>query len=328
MTETEACIEYIRSQCQRRAECGKDNIIFENCFMGISLCPDIFFSPGTTRTIESLARCATDWSAASCDDFDFNMAPKCATAGTRIGGEACVFSSQCASQRCSADAKTCGTCDAEALEGQACGGVGITCALGLRCDGNTLRCVLNELMPSPAPFPVVGLGEVCDRVAGPSCGKNDCVQDTDGVSRCISYPRLGDNCTVPKTCAFDDGSYCDISQLCLALPSDGQPCGVDAWTGTPSWCSVDSTCDGIGSTPTCRALPAVGAACTMGCAGEAKCVCTDATCSARMCQNMHLPGESCDVARSELCLPDVSRCEAGTCVLNGSQGIFKTHCMQ
>jgi hypothetical protein len=316
-TQVDACIEYLRAQCQRRFECG-NYAVFEACFANVISCPDVLFSPGSTRTIAGTLACADEWRTASCADIERSIPPKCATPGTRVAGDGCVSGLQCASARCSGDFATCGVCLDIVGEGETCGDM-IACEDGFTCDSETSTCTKFEPPPGlPDPKP---LGAEC---MPNECGDNDCLAGDDGVSRCTPYPRLGESCEVPRTCAFDDVSYCDISLKCLKKPGDGQPCGVDGFTGMPGWCADDTRCDG--DPPTCRALPKAGETCVDACAGDAMCECTDDACTARACHIVHLPGESCDSAKSETCWRGVSQCESGRCVAVDSQHLFEDLC--
>jgi hypothetical protein len=160
----------------------------------------------------------------------------------------------------------------------------------------------------------------------------DCERDpSTGESRCVPWPTLGQDCSPlsVRTCLLGD-SYCDISGTCLALPEDGEPCGVDAWTGRASWCADDHSCDSEATPPTCRAPVTGGQPCEApfpGCASGLNCECDDAACATRHCKRLRWPGESCSAA-DDLCLPGATRCEAGVCVgLNEVQGLFESRCM-
>jgi hypothetical protein len=259
VSETAACVEYMRAQCERKAECGL-YASFEACFFqDVSLCPDYLFSPGSTRGVDDTLACAEAWHDAPCDDVRRGLPLACATPGTRQPGEACISGPQCASRVCSGRIDTCGTCRAVAADGEACVAGTQICELGFTCDADLALCV-RYFVPPPRPQPEpLPLGAEC---RGNDCGSNQCARDGDEVYRCAPY---------------------------------GQ-------------------------------LPAQGEACTERCAGDASCLCIDETCSARRCQLIRTPGQSCGAAAFETCADGVSRCRDGRCQFVDSQAAFARVC--
>lgn len=228
VSETEACVEYMRAQCERKAECGL-YASFEACFFqDVSLCPDYLFSPGSTRSIDGTLACAEAWHDAPCDDVRRGLPLACATPGTREPGESCVSGSQCASRVCSGRIDTCGMCRAVAADGEACVAGTQICALGFTCDADLALCVryfVPPLKPAPEPPPapddaLPAPGAVCtERCAGAaSCV---CIDDTCSARRCQLMRAPGDPCDAAAFEACADGvSFCQEGR-CRLVESQG-----------------------------------------------------------------------------------------------------------
>lgn len=314
---TLACIEYMRGLCERSARCDGIPSTIEPCMSNARFCPDVMFAPGSTRTVEGTLACADEWRELPCDAVPSH--PTCATPGTRAAGEPCIASMQCASHSCSTYGDTCGVCSQIAGEAEACDlAAGIDCDEGLYCSEDPQVCVA---LPPASRASTLALGEECDPRLS-ECYPNDCRRDTSDVYRCTPYPTLGQDCTVPLTCAFGD-SYCDISGVCLAFPAVGAACGVDGFTGDGRWCGADGYCDDTAEPRVCRALAAPGEACVTGCVSGYRCECDTAECLERHCSRQRYPGESCDEP-GDRCL--VGRCEAGTCQAYEAQGLYASAC--
>jgi hypothetical protein len=353
MSKAEACIAYTAAACKRRSECLST---LSDCFQATSLCPDVVFLPGSTRTVEDLLACADAYATLSCDAIRYDQLPTCVTPGTLAAGEACSFSPQCASLECTGS--PCGTCAKSVGLGESCITAGVTCALGLYC-GPKGQCASP---PDPNAPPKL-LGGTCATIA--DCPDDSFCQIPSGsmAGVCTAYPGVGESCSVGLTC--DSASYCSQADLvCHALPEDGAPCGVDAFTGRASYCAAGLICH-LGATRsagTCGAFQAEGEPClvypddgtvnSISCAkglfcdttvmpalctapgaagapchtavGDAACVsdysceCVDAACTAGACVHLGRAGDPCD--DDAHCHPAFA-CTGGVCVPRDSQGL-------
>jgi len=313
-TETHACLDYVLGFCEQAARCdGASDVVA--CYEANSArCPDLLFAPGSTRTIDGTFACADEWRALTCDI----PTPECATAGTLADGEACVTGIQCASRLCSGNTDQCGSCVPSAGLGESCDdAIGPSCTPGLTCDPSESVCF------APSPGDPMQVGDECAPSAS-NCYPNDCRADDAGVYRCQPYPTLGQDCSEPLTCAFGD-SYCDISQVCLAFPAAGDPCGVDGFTGMAQWCAEDTFCDRTSEPAVCRALPKVGEPCDGSCQENLSCLCSDAACTSRVCQRPRFFSETCFPPQDGCIDGD---CVEGTCLVFEAQSVFAERCAQ
>src|SRR6187399_2336803 len=264
-TETHACLDYVLGFCEQTARCEGITSVLACYEANSTRCPDLLFAPGSTRTIDGTFACADEWRALSCEI----PTPECATAGTLVDGEACVTGIQCASRLCSGNTDLCGSCMPSVGLGEPCDdALGPQCTPGLLCDPTESVCVAL----SGATTDPLELGEECESTRS-DCYPNDCRADDAGVYRCQPYPTLGQDCSDPLTCAFGD-SYCDITQVCLALPAAGEPCGVEAFTGLAQWCTDGAFCDRNQYPALCVATPGLGEPCDGACQEDLGCNCT------------------------------------------------------
>jgi hypothetical protein len=226
--ETAACVEYMRAQCERKAECGL-YASFEACFFqDVSLCPDYLFAPGSTRGIDDTLACAEAWRDAQCDDVRRGLPLACATPGTRQPGEACISGPQCASRVCSGRIDTCGTCRAVAADGEACVAGTQICELGFSCDAELALCVryfVPPLRPQPEPSPAPDAmlpvpGQACSErcASDASCV---CIDASCSARRCQLIRAPGDPCDPAafESCA-DGVSHCQEGR-CQLVESQG-----------------------------------------------------------------------------------------------------------
>ena len=310
-TETHACLAYVLAFCEQTARCH-DSPSVVSCYEANSVrCPDLLFAPGSVRTIDGTFACADEWRALACEI----RTPECAAAGTLAEGEPCVTGIQCASRLCSGNTDLCGSCLPSAALGEPCDDA-VQCVPGLRCDYTDLVCV-PEITGETDP---VAVGTECNPSSS-VCYPNDCRADDAGVYRCQPYPTLGQDCSDPLTCAFGD-SYCDITQVCLALPVAGEPCGVDGFTGVAQWCADGFACDG--SDPAlCVAIPGLGEPCQGVCLEDLSCACSDAACSSEICQRPRFQGETCTPPQ-DVCIG--GDCVDGSCVVPEAESIFAERC--
>jgi hypothetical protein len=224
-------------------------------------CPDIVFSPGSTRTVEGLLACSNEIEAFSCDQWRLGLRPECVTPGTRQLGETCLYHSQCASLRCSAR-NTCGQCVAPIAEGQSCAELPFACADGLGCvnDETCLTPTLDPIQEYMDPDPIAEGGACAgtDRcVVGTSCVD----PEADGTGACEPPGTLDMPCKPSIASAAEyceSGLYCDGEHVCRTLPTEGQPCA--ALTPDFHGCAAGFTCDA--QTDLCATQLPVGSACT------------------------------------------------------------------
>src|SRR5258708_1823076 len=81
LTKRKACRDYLAAVCARFEVClGPTH---RGCLAKQDQCPDYLFSPGSTRTIESVEACLPAIAALSCDDLNTANFPACSTPGTK-----------------------------------------------------------------------------------------------------------------------------------------------------------------------------------------------------------------------------------------------------
>jgi hypothetical protein len=339
-TQTSACREYVRAFCQRQAECGGFRPPAEACLAQGNLCPDLFFSPGSTRTIESMLTCATAFATRSCEDQQRGIYPPCATPGTLPTGAACMFHSQCASAECSLHARGCGTCLASAEAGAACQTGVSVCPQGYACTSGTCT---ETASTWTEPTEVVdysvtlSAGTACSPVRSSPCAAGlSCIDDPNDsgdAGTCQIPPGIGQSCgflpsgVLRGLCA--QGAYCDSSLTCRAGPGNGQACVEDS-RGV-MMCGAGLYC----ISGTCQPLSPQGGACAFtsgsraimqpgNCDDGLVCGCTDATCSSGSCVTLRSPGQSCGEANTRCELG--SECRAAECVFTDQVTLFAAAC--
>jgi hypothetical protein len=348
-----ACAEYAIASCERDQECGgRDPQV---CLFSTPRCPDVVFSPGSTRTVAGLKACAKTYKTFDCDALARGEVPDCVSPGTRKPGESCLFSAQCASLACESDGSGgCGVCVARAKRGESCSAPNTACAYGLSCSGGV--CVINGDAPA-------SVGDAC--ASDKDCTGLDC-SSSDGT--CHARPTLGMSCAEHLHCA--ENSYCaQETHVCEALPSAGSPCGYDAATLVHNLCATNAECyplaatagyectplraigqpclidqnsqmgygcasgaycDQTAAAPTCRAVLGAGMACTEfgQCATGLDCACANGSrnCADDQlhCVAVHFAGDTCDVAGA-VC-HDAFECVAGVCQPRPLTGAFDKAC--
>jgi hypothetical protein len=310
--EAEACILYAAASCKAQAACrSADSGNGYGCALH---CPDALFAPGSTRTAEVVKECAAALATASCEDLANGVYPPCVTPGTRKVGEPCLYSAQCESLACNTDdSGGCGTC-ARALDpNEDCTGPDTQCPGSHECIEGTCQ-IHTDVYKDP--------GEPCT-------SQVECDYDSycDGV--CKSLPNANESCEGFDACV--SGFYCAAADhVCHADPLLNEPCGSSARTDYPR-CAVGLGCTvGRGqSGGTCVEMTtvALGDSCEptrVRCPAGAICACTDASCSARVCGNERLLGESCGEDLN-LC-NQVLECVAGVCEAHLYRGYYEEAC--
>jgi hypothetical protein len=316
-TKSDACIAYATAVCERREECRGTTV--GDCYMYTRLCPDLTFSPGSTRTVDGLYACADQYRQEACDAVNLDVIPPCVTPGTREAGATCVASSQCTSLVCDTNGGGCGTCEPMVGVGESCSG-SVTCTPGLYCDPATQLCATYE------PVMQGGAGDPCSTDS--DCGGwVFCDQTTTPRGTCTPYPEVGADCSKARGCASD--GYCALTDLvCHALPGTGQACGVDARSQVPHWCASPLVCHPATDSAPATCLPgqARGEPCLVDASGatDVDSCAPGLTCDNSLlpatCMGGALPGESCNPSAANPCAPGYScpcadsSCTSGTCV--------------
>jgi hypothetical protein len=342
-SKTEACIAYAIAECSRLELCTSRTTA--DCLATSFTCPDLLFSDGATRTVADLKACAETLKTFPCDKMAAGYLPDCVSPGTRMGGESCSFSSQCASLACKVpSASSCGVCKTPGVLGGTCS-ADIACSAGQHC-GTSGVC---EAVP-PDPTAPGGEGDSCaegqgcfvdmycspahictkEPTLGASCKDNPycpsgsyCAPDT---LKCTVSPSAGAACASNSIemgfCA--DDSYC-LANVCTAFPALGAPCMVDPQTSQIQRysCADGGHCNSGLLMPVCVASGAPGAICEEDddCNAGLRCLCPDLTrCDASICIQLRYAGESCG-APGMVCHPGFS-CTDGKCQPIDSHGTF------
>ena len=347
-TPAEACIAYARAVCDRLVGC--QGLSLSACDYAIKDCPDVYFSPGSTRTVAGLKACALEYAARSCADVLSRRTLACTTPGTRQPGEACTYPSQCASLACSASGGQCGTCLELATEGQACA------AEGPECDSG-LRCVDAKCAPGPSEAPAAP-GQPCAQRT--ICQGGFC--NAGGI--CQLLGESGASCTSSRECK--PGLFCDDAGLVCHPPAAmGEPCveetatpfrhcagGACRVTAPPAIgscgayaqigedCSlhigdyiIDVDCapgSHCGAGAKCAANREMGSACTydLECQAGLTCLCPanapGPDCTAHICGKPGFKGDPC-APDGNPCHPAFA-CEGNQCVPRMNRGLFEQTC--
>ena len=246
----------------------------------VQYCNAIIAAPGAAGLSSGLATCTAAVQAAQCGGAD--VVSTCYARGTLPDGAACASDAQCAGGLCTnlkqsnpASELECGVCATYV-------GVGSPCGLGVgQCDPSTSVCMSGSTDGSTTPTCValLGAGAACNGVVG-SC-----------------QPTLS----------------CDTStQVCVAPPTQGQPC-----TPNVTNCEIPLRC----ANGTCAPGLQQGAACIgYECAPGLNCTGTTPTCEQpAIVQAPSVLGTPCTVGahtcgKFALCIngqcaePDLSAC--------------------
>jgi hypothetical protein len=343
-----ACVTYALAVCQRQIDCGVRSHD-ERCLDSAAAeCPDLVFSPGSTRTAKGLLACAEAYATWPCDDVKGGVIPACVTPGARAQGEPCKYASQCESLQCETHGD-CGQCSKTVDIGQSCSAPDVDCgSQGFCAASGTCQ---------PMSGPLYLAGQPCT-VDWP-CQADYYCQDV-----CLPLPKVGESCLNTGTCAY--GAYCGLTGACEAVPSAGQLCGLPR-NGKPGefFCEPGLDCDVDPSSMTGTCLPpgALGQAClftanwpgnqacasglhcddTQGlCLGVAAaggacktiwdcepdliCACPAGLpdCQQQYCAMPRVEGERCDEPNTA-CLPAFV-CAAGKCKQGGLRSLFANAC--
>jgi hypothetical protein len=276
-------------------------------------CPDLVFSPGSTRTVDILLECAEVYATLPCEDVLAYLTPPCVTPGTKQLGEPCRYASQCESLNCKyAELGSCGVCVRTVGENEDCGAADADCRADLVCV---------EAVCLPLVYGSKALGEPCG-VDAECDGEAYC----GGV--CVAEPVENESCAATNHCA--SAFYCaEADHICRTPPGLGEPCGNAAGTSYPAcaegvWCTAvrdedPGTCEE--PVTVARGDDCSGAElCPTGTA----CACPDETCAAKRCAVERLIDESCGNGE-EVCYSPLD-CVDGVCVPPPYQGKYEDAC--
>jgi hypothetical protein len=292
MTEDAICRAVIKAQCEVKLRCGVFSAL-ELCTQVEDACPEFYFSPGSTRTVEGMASCLDELRDKSCDDERLGIVPACLTAGTLPDEAPCSFSSQCVSGICSsADDASCRSCQPQRGPGEPCSG--LDCATGLFCDPSMQVCVAAVSAP-PATE-----GEPCNIAGAPIVGCQGALvcspTATSMTPVCHVAPGEGEPCPEGE-CA---------QPLICHLPAPNQPVCSTRDSCDPD-CPAGSTCVSQNDILTCVPLPELGDTCDptgVRCATDL--ICKSGTCAARPHR-----GDPCETGEC----PSTMDCTNGICSL-------------
>lgn len=261
VSQYEACRRYVAYYCERWLGCGMSTLQYASaCFQAADACPDLIFSPGSTRTVDNVMTCAKAWLDHPCDEVLHERAPKCgATPGTRDNGESCITTTQCKSARCTGDIArmACGKCIEQAASGGACG-ADIVCPRDETCmDG---KCMPRPLATPGQPTIFYAPGQAC----------------------------MHSNADNYGGCAF--GAECDerpglAGDHCYDLPAPGERC----YKAYPHVCWGEGNCDGHTCAPVYACTDAL-----RKCEAGQVCVCSEPDCQWRACAQLRQEGQTCE----------------------------------
>jgi hypothetical protein len=273
VTVDQACADVSNAYCDRLQACSSALIELvygdvAQCKARFGLaCPQIFAAKGTAWTPEKVRACATSVPGLSCGDLWAGRAtPACVPApGSVIDGQACGDDSQCASTFCAnPDDASCGTCAPLSTAGSAC--VKGKCSRGFGCADSKCQ-------------PIGVLGDTCDTRTRPcanglACFGGKCVEGGKPGAACDSTGAKS------PTCDGTQAAFCNpLTNVCqkAVAAKAGETCGI---VGSDfKFCTASGTCKtpAGGTSGTCVATAADGAACDPGAAGPhclppAKCI--------------------------------------------------------
>jgi hypothetical protein len=257
----QACRDAIIVQCLRQATCRGSLADQKACEEYADRCPEYYFGPRSSRTVEGVEACTASIRQMTCTDIVMGLNGACLGGGTGIGGAPCSAASECASRACSGINPSCGTCYPALDLGAPCpAGVNGACRSGTVCHPGTRICVALPLTVAHARA-----GEPCNLAGDPPVGcEGDLV------------------CLVPRTSTNQAGT-------CTAPPGAGQPC-LD--TTSAAQCAVGLSCGvstaDAGRTSLCGAPAPCG---TTTCTASE--FCYESTTVSIRCQPYSTAGQPC-----------------------------------
>jgi len=227
-TPESACRDAVLAQCQRRVDCGGASAGLA-CFGYANLCPEYYFSAGSTRTVEGVRACVSTIQHMSCSDLAVDALPDCLVGGTKTSGMACAYGSQCASTYCVGGSQQCSKCSDIAKVGESCGSGNTECATGSFCNARgSMKCESLTSIVHGAE------GAACNENASPVLGCAEdllCIASSNTASSCKRRVAEGSAClglgNVPcvlgSVCVRDPvtgGGFCRSLAACGTTPCD------------------------------------------------------------------------------------------------------------
>jgi hypothetical protein len=326
MTPYDACVAYLNAQCNRRdRECAGREVLAHPCPYAEERCPDFLFADGSGFDVASALACAEAFKTFPCDQLNRGFYPDCVmTPGSRMLGEPCISSHQCASTACgkSDDAAhpSCGACVPIGKQGDPCADGSFGCPNGYECIAEGCQPQVAFNLPD---------GALCERYA--QCAGDDfCFIAPDGMPRCQLPRKLNEDCTgnalceagttcFNNHCVMTTPEYAALGESCFA-----RPCVPEAWCHSLSSMAAQ-----------CIARAAPGAACVVdnhvsdprgNCQDPAlDCYCSGDACTPH-CLMPLAKGATCGDAASYCAFG--TTCQGGTCVGATSQGLFEDACVK
>jgi hypothetical protein len=261
----EACVLSIEAYCARSAECGRPF----DCSGITALCPDYFFSEGSTYTLESLLACVAERRAQPCDELQLGISPRCATPGALEAGAPCRFTPQCASSDCSTEGGGCGVCGALRAPDSGCPVVGESCGLHAYCPSEERGCV-SDVPPSKAIGAACVAGDSCAwpascQTTGADASTGSCIVNAEGGPCGVSAGGEGATCSFGLRCVEQSSA-----RTCRPAPEAGDFCGA-AWCKKGFYCAGGTTCTArgeLGQACSFQALCKEGLSCAPGPSGN------------------------------------------------------------
>jgi len=317
---TEACLAYGLARLFRQRECAGEPAE-DTVAAAFSLdCPDLYFSPGSSATVEGLALCAQTWETFPCENVVRGLEPACAVRGTRQDDEPCAFPAQCQSGVCWHGEVQCGTCTASAGPGEPCNATVQPCDVGYICDD---VCVLPAADYTPGSIPT---GGTC--VQDLDCQGTDlCRVDPADGKVCTARVPLGGSCGGVHEC--EDWAYCDQNSQCTVFPSTGWSCGPVPGSTFQIPCAPGFRCGLLDEPNSWACSPVRGPEEPCEGGGGLQCplgqVCVPKPMCSPRCVEAALPGEVCN--DSIVCHPG-SECRGSVCEPLESQGLFEQWCTE
>jgi hypothetical protein len=155
----------------------------------------------------------------------------------------------------------------------------------------------------------------------PAMVPDDAKLGTCDVPAALGSPCLFDRLATQGICA--EGSYCDETSTCKALPAPGEACLMYPWPQ----CAQGYFCDLTVNGGTCTAQAALGEACSesVPCVDEASCLGPIAG-APSTCQKVAEEGEPCTAANTQCA--EGTACQEGICVATDALSTFSSLCGQ
>jgi hypothetical protein len=303
-TLDEACRAAVTAECRRYGTCEQAPST-EACLDAfVDLCPAYYFNAESTRTAVDAQACATAFAQLPCTDLDLGIFPPCLALGTKPGGSACVYNSQCQTGSCNGNDR-CVECFGDLVV------AGAPCDSSHFCDRQSFCHPAEHVCMAVATILHAAEGQPCDLQADPVVG---CVADlkcipleaAGSAGTCTHYPMAGEPCLAPSVSSHPcaEGFEC----------GDGDACWpVNTCSGTMT-CDPTSACVRGDGGMSCLPLGGEGAACGgtdfPACNSTTVCAFSTAAATTEACTRFVPKGGACDT--SHPCAGNLL-CTAGIC---------------